>query len=42
VVFLKSVSNECDNLSEIYKKKLESLHELKQSILQKAFNGELT
>jgi type I restriction enzyme S subunit len=41
VVLLKSISDECDKLSGIYKNKLENLKELKQSILQKAFNGEL-
>ncbi len=41
VVLLKSISDECDNLSRIYTNKIENLEELKQSILQKAFNGEL-
>jgi len=35
-------TKETNKLSEIYTQKLLSLEELKQSILQKAFNGELT
>lgn len=38
---LDSLSAECERLEEIYKQKLENLEELKKSILQKAFNGEL-
>ena len=30
------------NLEEVYQRKLDDLEELKKSILQKAFNGELT
>jgi type I restriction enzyme S subunit len=41
VALLKSISDECDNLSGVYENKLQALDELKQSILQKAFNGEL-
>ena len=37
-----SLSAETKQLSSIYEKKLSSLEELKKSILQKAFNGELT
>ena len=37
-----SLSHEVSSLEEIYKNKLTSLNELKQSILQKAFTGQLT
>ncbi len=36
---LKILSTEIDKLKSIYAKKVESLNELKQSILQKAFSG---
>jgi len=42
---VKSADNfrlECQRLEGIYRKKLSSIDELKKSILQKAFNGELT
>jgi type I restriction enzyme S subunit len=39
---LDHLSNQTKQLEQIYTKKLSSLEELKQSILQKAFNGELT
>ena len=39
---LNLISQKSKKLSEIYSRKLSSLEELKQSILQKAFNGELT
>jgi type I restriction enzyme S subunit len=39
---LDSLSLETKQLEENYRKKLESLEELKKSILQKAFSGELT
>lgn len=39
---LASVKKETQYLEAIYKKKLTALNELKQSILQKAFTGELT
>ncbi|WP_413112606.1 restriction endonuclease subunit S [Thaumasiovibrio sp. DFM-14] len=38
---LKTLSTEIDKLKSIYAQKVENLNELKQSILQKAFNGEL-
>ncbi len=38
----KLISDEVNKLDTIYKKKLSNLKELKQSILQKAFSGELT
>ncbi len=39
---LAAISNETQRLEAIYKQKLAALNELKQSILQKAFSGELT
>lgn len=39
---LNALSIETQNLEAIYKQKLANLEELKKSILQKAFNGELT
>jgi type I restriction enzyme S subunit len=39
---LEALSTETQQLEENYRKKLESLEELKKSILQKAFSGELT
>ncbi|MCX6270617.1 MAG: restriction endonuclease subunit S [Bacteroidetes bacterium] len=39
---LDSLSSETKKLETIYQKKLEDLEELKKSILQKAFSGELT
>ena len=39
---LASISNETQRLEAIYQHKLAALNELKQSILQKAFTGELT
>lgn len=39
---LEALSTETKKLETIYQKKLASLEELKKSILQKAFNGELT
>ncbi|MFC1490626.1 restriction endonuclease subunit S [Candidatus Latescibacterota bacterium] len=38
---LGSLESEIQHLESIYKKKLEFLYEIKQSILQKAFSGEL-
>ncbi len=38
---LESLSNETKRLESIYEQKLNDLEELKKSILQKAFNGEL-
>jgi type I restriction enzyme S subunit len=38
---LNEISNETKRLEKIYKQKLNDLEELKKSILQKAFNGEL-
>jgi type I restriction enzyme S subunit len=42
VIQLDTLSSETKQLEENYRKKLESLEELKKSILQKAFSGELT
>ena len=39
---LDSLSSEIKQLEEIYKQKLKDLEELKKSMLQKAFSGELT
>lgn len=39
---LASIGNETQRLEAIYEQKLTALNELKQSILQKAFSGELT
>ena len=39
---LNALSAETKQLEENYRKKMESLEELKKSILQKAFSGELT
>jgi type I restriction enzyme S subunit len=39
---LASISNETQRLEAIYQQKLAALNELKQSILQRAFSGELT
>lgn len=39
---IKAVETECSVLTDIYLKKLDALNALKQSILQQAFNGELT
>lgn len=39
---IKDIEPEISNLESIYQQKLKALHELKQSILQKAFTGELT
>lgn len=39
---IESIETESNNLKAIYQQKLTSLKELKQSILQKAFTGELT
>lgn len=36
-----ALQNEVSELEEVYKKKLQNLEELRKSILQKAFNGEL-
>ena len=41
VAKLDSLSSETKQLEEIYRQKIASLDELKQSILNKAFNGEL-
>lgn len=38
---LDALSAECKRLEAIYQKKLENLEELRKSILEKAFNGEL-
>ena len=42
VTNLNHFSDEIDNLESIHKNKLSSLDELKKSLLQKAFSGELT
>ncbi|WP_341325847.1 restriction endonuclease subunit S [Methylotuvimicrobium sp. KM2] len=42
VVLLDGLSAETRRLESIYQQKLNSLNELKQSLLQKAFSGELT
>ena len=42
VDFLDEAYNSTQRLESIYKRKIEALKELKQSILQKAFTGELT
>lgn len=39
---LDKLSGEVKRLEEIYQKKVELLEELKQSILERAFRGELT
>jgi type I restriction enzyme S subunit len=39
---IQDLASEIEHLLEIYNKKLKTLEELKKSILQKAFNGELT
>ena len=39
---LDALSAETKKLEAIYQQKIEDLEELKKSILQKAFNGELT
>lgn len=39
---LEDLRAECDRLDSIYQQKLGVLGELKQSLLQKAFSGELT
>ncbi len=41
VLKLNSISQESKKLEQIYTQKLSNLEELKQSILQKAFKGEL-
>jgi len=42
VQYLDILHANCQNLESIYKQKLTALTELKQSLLQKAFSGELT
>ena len=42
VAKLDFISIETQRLETIYRKKIAALNELKQSILQKAFTGELT
>lgn len=42
VEHLDAVANETQRLESIYQQKLDALTELKQSLLQKAFSGELT
>ncbi|QTR55183.1 restriction endonuclease subunit S [Thiothrix unzii] len=39
---IKKLSCECEELEDIYRRKLAALAELKQALLQKAFTGELT
>ena len=39
---LNAIAGSCSNVSPIYEQKLSDLDELKQSILQKAFTGQLT
>lgn len=39
---VKTLREEAQRLESIYRQKLAALNELKQSILQKAFTGELT
>jgi len=41
VTKLNALSAEARKLEAIYQKKMEDLEELKKSVLQKAFNGEL-
>jgi type I restriction enzyme S subunit len=42
VLKIDALSAECKKLETIYQQKIKNLDELKKSILQKAFNGELT
>ena len=42
VELLNGLHKQSQHLEEIYQQKLAALAELKQSLLQKAFNGELT
>jgi len=42
VVKLEELSEYCQKFQSIYQQKLTALAELKQSLLQKAFSGELT
>jgi type I restriction enzyme S subunit len=42
VIKINQVANQSQDLENIYNKKLDSIDELKKSILQKAFSGELT
>ena len=42
VLELDSIYAATNKLEQIYRNKLDSLNELKKSILQKAFSGELT
>jgi type I restriction enzyme S subunit len=42
IIRLKALSAEIEQLTKIYQEKLNTLDELKKSILQKAFTGELT
>ena len=42
VLLLQSLKSQSDKLADIYTQKLASLDELKKSLLQKAFSGELT
>ena len=39
---INALSTKCKKLESIYQQKLKDLEELKKSILQMAFNGELT
>jgi len=41
VAKLDIISDETKKLEDIYQKKIEDLEELKKSVLQKAFSGEL-
>ena len=41
VGWLEALSAETNRLEEIYQSKLDALEELKKSVLQKAFEGEL-
>ena len=42
ILKMEQLNNNIEQLESIYNQKLQDLEELKQSILQKAFNGELT
>jgi type I restriction enzyme S subunit len=38
---IEALAEECQRLAHIYERKLAALEELKKSLLQQAFNGEL-
>lgn len=41
VSWIESIADECERLESIYQQKLDALNELKNSLLRKAFSGEL-